>query len=280
MTVDFQLLKQLKIVELEIFKSFIAVSEKLNLKYYLMDGTLLGAVRHQGFIPWDDDIDVGMMRSDYEIFIANAQDYLPSYYFLQTFQTDPGVLNNFAKIRDSRTTFIETSQKNQKINHGIYIDIFPLDYFPDSEEARRAIHKRNRVLSLRIRKELSLPSEFKGPTYRELLKGLAGTIAKIRYPSPQDALIERNKLYRACDNSGKVINYCGAYGTKSVCPVEWFGDGERISFEGVEAIIPKGWDLYLKQVYGDYMQFPPENKRVPHHYAEIIDPDKSYLEYI
>lgn len=279
MTDSDELLEKLKAVEFEILKAFISVTEKLNLKYFLMDGTMLGAVRHQGFIPWDDDIDVGMMRSDYDVFISKAQEYLPPYYFLQTFLTDPGVLNNFAKIRDSRTTFIESSQKKQKINHGIYIDIFPIDFYPESQKEQNRLLKEKRVLSLRIRKELSLPDEFRGSKLTELLKRFAGSLFQIKYHSAYDALLAREELYKSCMQSGKVINFCGAYGLKSLVPAAWFEEGVESSFEGIKTIIPKNADLYLTQIYGDYMKFPPEDKRVPHHYAEIIDTEKPYFEY-
>ena len=98
--------EQLQVAVLDIFKEFLCVCEKLNLKYYLLGGTLLGAVRHKGFIPWDDDIDVGMLREDYEVFLAHAQELLPDHLFLQTYKTDPGYHHVFAKIRNSNTTFL------------------------------------------------------------------------------------------------------------------------------------------------------------------------------
>ena len=146
MVIDSIKLENLKRAELEIFKHFVLCCEKLGVTYFLMDGSLLGAVRHKGFIPWDDDIDVGMMRKDYEILIAKAQTLLPEYLFLQTYKTDKGVMNNFAKIRDSRTTFIETSQKEQQINHGVYIDIFPLDGFPEDLKDQTVFERRNKLL--------------------------------------------------------------------------------------------------------------------------------------
>ena len=126
-------LETIKKIELDMLCAFIEICNRLSIRYYLLGGTMLGAVRHHGFIPWDDDIDVGIFRDDYELFISKAQSYLPNYYFLQNIYTDPECMINFTKIRDSRTTFIETSTKSKKMNHGVYIDIFPLDFYPDDE---------------------------------------------------------------------------------------------------------------------------------------------------
>lgn len=122
---------RLKACEVSMLKEFIEICEKLGLRYYALYGTLLGAVRHQGFIPWDDDIDVGMMREDYEVFVREGQKYLSEHLFLQTYESDPEYISGYAKIRDNNTTFIETSVKSRKMNHGIFIDIFPLDSFSD-----------------------------------------------------------------------------------------------------------------------------------------------------
>ena len=119
--------ERLKAIELDILKAFIDVCKKNSLNYYLLGGSCLGAVRHHGIIPWDDDIDVGLLRADYNKFMEVGQKYLPEHYFLQNYRTDPEYYVNFAKIRDSRTTFIESSLKNLHINHGVYIDVFPLD---------------------------------------------------------------------------------------------------------------------------------------------------------
>ena len=127
---------RIKEIEIEIFKSFISVCEHLNLTYYVLDGTLLGAVRHKGFIPWDDDIDVGMPREDYEVFLREGQALLPEEYFIQTFDSDPEYLANYAKIRNNNTTFVETSVRHRKINHGVFIDVFPLDYCPEETKKR------------------------------------------------------------------------------------------------------------------------------------------------
>ena len=108
------------------------VCGKLGIDYFIIGGTLLGAVRHKGFIPWDDDIDIGMMRSDYEIFVQKAQELLPAGSFLQTRFTDTELPCCFAKVRKDDTTFIETSMKDLHIHHGIYVDVFPFDYYPQN----------------------------------------------------------------------------------------------------------------------------------------------------
>ena len=115
--------KKLQLIELDIFKSFLMVCKKLDLKYFLAGGTLLGAIRHNGFIPWDDDIDVIMPREDYEKFLEKGQALLEKKYFIQNYKTDPEFVLNFTKIRNSETTFIEKTSKNRNINHGIYIEI-------------------------------------------------------------------------------------------------------------------------------------------------------------
>ena len=120
-------LNELKRIELEMLKTFIKICKKHNFMYFLVGGTCLGSVRHGGFIPWDDDIDVGMPRSDYNKFIKIASEELPGNMFLQTFFTDEQYPCAFAKIRNNDTTFIEKGLRKSNINHGIYIDIFPLD---------------------------------------------------------------------------------------------------------------------------------------------------------
>ena len=147
-------LKRLQLVELDILKEFIRVCNELNVKYFLDSGTLLGCIRHGGFIPWDDDIDVSMPREDYEIFLKEGQKLLKNKYFLQTYKTDPEYTMGFAKIRNSETTFIESSVKNLKINHGVYIDIFPLDGYNDKNKIRNFLNKKAFVLyNLQINKK-------------------------------------------------------------------------------------------------------------------------------
>ena len=122
---------------LEILTIFDDLCKKLNLKYTLSSGTLLGAVRHKGFIPWDDDVDVAMPREDYEIFVKNANSMLPDGFFLQHYTTDKHYMHIFAKLKNSNTTWIESGIGPKKnMNHGIYIDIFPIDSLKDPKKLK------------------------------------------------------------------------------------------------------------------------------------------------
>ena len=265
-------LRLLQKVELDIFSDFIEVCKKLNVKYYLIAGTLLGAVRHKGFIPWDDDIDVGIAREDYDRFLKDAPALLPKHLFLQTYQTDPEYPHVFAKIRNTNTTFIEAAVKDNKINHGIYIDIFPLDFcYADCRQKRRFKWK-ERLLTMRISAMYSGVRVSKKTALFQLL-------SKIVSPSAKRALQRLDALYKSEPRGDKIANFSGIYGAREIMPIEWYGAGVDIEFEGLKATAPTQYDKWLTQVYGDYMKYPPEEKRVTHHDTIKIDINQSYKQY-
>lgn len=268
-------LEKIKKCELEMLEHFIKACEKLNLKYYLMGGTLLGAVRHQGFIPWDDDIDVGMLREDYEVFISKAAEFLPENYFVQTHLTDPEYPYNFAKIRNSETTFLETTLRKLNINHGVFIDVFPLDIYPDDQAEIKTLEFKKKFYLSRI-KEV-----FYGEAgqHQSLLGKVQFVLAKICYPDYKKAVIKKEALLKSVKNGAKIANHGGAWGAKEIVPAQWYGEGAPLVFEGISVRGPKEYDLWLTQVYGDYMKLPPVEKRITHHYTDAIDVEKSYKHY-
>lgn len=273
-------IEKLKQIELDIFRQFISVCQKLNLNYYAIGGTLLGSVRHKGFIPWDDDIDVAMLRKDYEIFLQKAQEFLPSPYFLQTHQTDPEYPLNFAKLRNSNTTFIESSVANRKINHGVYIDIFPLDFYPDSRFKQILFDIRWKLLHFRMRNEFIIPKEYKASATKKALQSVLMSIAKIIYPSTEKAIEKRDKLMKKYNNTSFLANFCGAWGKREIVPGQWYGKGKILSFENLSVQVPEQAEKWLTQVYGDYLKLPPKEKQISHHYTDNIDLEKSYKDYI
>lgn len=266
---------RIKQIETEMLRQFVDICKKLNLKYYVWGGTMLGAVRHKGFIPWDDDIDVGMPRKDYNIFMEKAQSFLPEYYFLQNYITDPEYPLSYAKLRDSRTAYIEKAfNKMKNMNHGMFIDIFPLDYYPNSKFKRFIYDKRMTVYNKRLRDSLNVEHS------TQLKFRLYTKIAAFLLPDAHVASEKRDKFMSSVKSSNTLANICGGWGKKEYMPVEWIGEGTLLEFEGIQVVAPEYYDKCLTQVYGDYMTLPPVEKRKSHHNVDIVDFDNSYKVYI
>ncbi len=264
---------KLKQIELEILKTFISICEKNHIKYFLLGGSCLGAVRHKGFIPWDDDIDVGLFREDYEKFLKVAQAELPEKYFLQNRDTDEKYILNFAKIRNSETTFIEKSLSNFDINHGLYMDIFPLDGVPEGKIKEKIFESKMKFLTAFVGKCFVDANENVSLATRVIRR-----IPFLKVETAVKKLAEMHQRYNA-ETSVKIANYCGAWGAKEIVPKEYFGDGVIGEFEGLPVRIPQDYDKYLESLYGDYMTPPPPEKRVGHHYVSRIDLENSYRKY-
>ncbi len=268
-------MQKLRNIELEMLKHFIRICKKYNLRYFLVGGSCLGAVRHQGFIPWDDDIDVGLPRPDYVKFCEVAQSELPAHLFLQTYRTDPEYLMNFAKLRNSDTAFIESSVKSRCINHGVFMDVFPLDGYKKSLSRSLLVF----LYVRRIWMELDRPKS--STIVKAVLKYIFEGILRFVWKEYQSVREKKDLLYRQMpyDSCEQVINYCGVWGMRELMRKDWFAEGRTAVFEGMEVVIPKEYDLYLTQLYGDYMTPPPKEKQVFRHECEIIDLDNSYTKY-
>jgi len=254
-------------------KQLIIICDKLNINYYLIGGTLLGAVRHKGFIPWDDDIDVCLLRDDYNILVSEGQKYLNDKYFLQTYETDSEYPHCFAKLRNSNTTFIETSINNKNINHGIYIDIFPLDYYHSISFIDRIKYK---LLHYQLFKKAINPKGLKKMIMliSNIVYGKRNSIELCRL---KEKIIIKDKNV----NKTKVTNFYGAWGIKKETHnMNCFNDYKIVKFENVDVKIPVGYNEILTNMYGDYMKLPPIENRVSHHYSDVIDTNKSYREYV
>lgn len=277
-------LAKLQKLELEMMKEFIKICDKHKLTYFIVGGTLIGAVRHKGFIPWDDDIDVAMPRPDYDKFIIIAQKELPEGLFLQSYQTDKKYRYNFAKIRNTNTYILEKATQYSNINHGIYIDIFPIDGI---KERKGKIAK-------------SVPNKIRALWVKEFFIARASEIHKFRAKHFfKDLLVNliaiiflpfniHNWLNRSIDKSLKKVaygesafagSYFGRYFIKEVMPIDYYGKGTLLQFEDIQVNAPIQYDDYLTRIYGDYMKLPPKEKQVCLH-ASILDLEKSYKEYV
>ena len=259
---------------LEMSKIFIDICKKEKLTFFAIAGTALGAVRHNGFIPWDDDMDFGMPRPDFELFLKCASKYLNDPFFLQTNVTDKNYYLPFAKIRNSSTTGIEETTKNLKINHGIWIDIFPFDGLPESLRKRKRLDALQNYLFERRYFEARFH-------YRTPKAKIWNILVKILLPSKKLAFKWQQKInkripWRSC----KYFWWNWGTRAKRLFKKEWFDDFVLFNFEDIKIPVPKLYEQYLSFHYGDWKSLPPVEKRNSYHLFYIVDTKKSYLEYV
>ena len=267
---------ELQEAEREILREYIAVCERLGLTYYLVCGSCLGAVKYGGFIPWDDDVDVAMPRADYRVFCERASELLPEHLFLQTNITDPRYPNIFAKLRDSRTTYIEQGTAGLDIHQGVYIDVFPLDGYPSDPAEQARFEKKKTDLKHKINciytTKLDLPH-----TLMRFLRRLCGYRRRTpRYVAELISLCSSVDL----DSSALWCNYGNWQGRKEYAPREQYAEGAEATFEGLKVRVPKDTDAYLTQKYGDWRAELPADQQKGHHDFVVCDVHRPYTDYV
>lgn len=256
------------------FKDLVDILEQQNISYYAVGGTLLGAVRHQGFIPWDDDIDISIPRPEYEAFIKSAHKFLPTYYSLETLHTTYNFPFHYAKLYDTRTTLI--TNFTQPFKRGIFIDIFPLDGISNDKVKQIKNIKKMRFY-LKVYRRIFTTKVRSPKLSHRICHCILSPIAKLIYS--KNNLI--NKINRLCSqvpwkNSDYIVNYMGAWKHREIQPKAWYNERVRLKFENFEIWGPKEYDKILTCLYGDYMQLPPKEKRKSHHKIQYINLDLPY----
>lgn len=267
-------MNQLQQKEFEILREFVAVCDKLGLTYYLVCGSALGAVKYGGFIPWDDDVDVAMPRADYEKFLAQAPGLLPAHLFIQNYRTDPAFPKTFTKLRDSRTTYIETDYADLPMHHGVFIDVFPLDGYPVGDAAVAEFEKRKKKYLRLTSCSLRPMGSVKSRVLRMGLRLLGYHKKTAKYLAEYEAMI------RDCGVGDVLCNYGNFRGVMEKTPKEIYGAGTEAQFEGLTVRVPADFDTYLTQKYGDWRADLPENEKKGHHYYTAMDLTVPYQEYI
>lgn len=263
---DKETLRKVQLTQLDIAKEIKRVCDKNGIKYNLDSGTLLGAVRHQGFIPWDDDLDVGMAREEYEKFLKACETDLSDDYMLQTWYTDPEYPLPFAKIRKKNTVYIENvAQKNRSIN-GIFVDVFPYDHYVPKWHDLVSIKIPRYVLyrvilvknGYRLAQDMNPIKYFLLSTPLRLL-GLLFTNDFLKKQFDKMAVMRNDEPTNWYYPQG-ISNY-----GRWVMPKKSFDNLVLMKFEDDEFSCPYDYNAYLTKAYGDYMTLPPEDQRENRH---------------
>lgn len=247
-----------------------------NIVYYAAGGTVLGAARHNGFIPWDDDIDVVVPREDYNRLIKLLQNRKIEHFFLESpYDGNPDFLYSYAKLYDTSTTLVEKTKYYCK--RGIYIDVFPLDDLDDDFEKAitklRRVDSKNMLLMVRtcaIRKERSW--------YKNLSIIFAGLIPKWVIDN-KELSIKLDKMAQVIGkkNSIYVANLMGTYREKEIVKREWFGTPTLHQFENIQIYVPEKYEEYLESIYGKWNVLPPEDKRKTNHDFVELELELPYM---
>lgn len=261
-SVDPEMLRSVQLIELEILRELARRCAEESLRWFVIGGTLLGAARHRGFVPWDDDIDVGMPRVDYERFEALCRRSPDARYAWQSCSTEPAYPFLYGKLLRTGTHVVEPAIARLPIRHAIAIDVFPLDGAPGSGIGRRVHGMAFKIAATTVGARIARTGlrRYLAYLFRAIPRSwgtdLAGALAR-RYPF---------------DASPYVVNASGAWGYHRECqPRIRFEPPAVLEFEGMRVPAPGLWQDYLAQVYGDYMRLPPPPQRRARHTLAVLN---------
>lgn len=257
---------------LNMAKDFHKLCQEHDLQYYVIGGTFLGAVRHHGFIPWDDDMDIGMPRESYERFLKLPKEALPSYFIRMDkgYNKDHGDYP-FIKLCNKNTTLVEDI--NEYRVEGVFIDIFPLDGAHDSKILSKLKFKLSRLYIYALWYN---GSEKEHKSLNEKIKVFVSKkFSNRKIYSAFNRMLSRTSF----DRSEYAGNFMGVWGYKEIMPKSYLGKPTLYKFEDTELYGPENKHEFLKHVYGDYMQMPPIEKQTSHHLHEYLDLDLPFQEY-
>ena len=270
-------LRDVQLVELYIAKELKRICTKHNIRYFMSDGTLLGAVRHQGFIPWDDDMDFGMPLADYNRFLDVAKEELSPEFFLQHVTTDSGYIMPYAKIRMNGTKIREAVAADSNMHCGIWVDIFP---FVSVDEKKAHSPLFFKTANLLMTTYLQKNGYDLNAVTKSRLKRIVKSILKY-LPISKSAL--KRYVFGLLQDSSKESDYCmkirAVLRRQFVFPKACFDQFTQLQFEDETFSAPVCYDKVLTEEFGDYMEIPEESKR-KNHAAVSVEIDEAVLQKI
>lgn len=274
--------KKIWAIQIDLLNQMIEVCNKLNIQVYIYAGTLLGAVRHQGFIPWDDDIDVCMKREDFNKLLRLGPKEFKHPYFLQTGVTDQRYYLDYARLRNSETTGIIVSQKTTDYNNGIYIDVFVLDgYCEDENQVDKQISRRDKLKYLVNAYQMKdLDDKNKAKNFLKTI--LHYTFCKVVPLKTVMGWVSKNlSRYNDRTNRLSLMTHPKKLYSQYWCTKEELAGVVYLPFEGMTVPAPAKYKEILSHMYGNYMEFPPVEKRGTWHEGVFeFEPEISYIDYI
>ena len=270
---DNNALKLVQEHEIFILREILKIIDKYKLRYYMLGGTLLGAVRHHGFIPWDDDIDIGIPRPDYEKFVEVIGDELKDPFAIHSLQSGLCEFSYYyVRIVDTRVKVLRKKAEKDVVLP-IWVDVFPLDGVPEDERERkhwlkkaRQLHKEFRISQFYYYYYTTNVWKEKNGSIKTLFRRFIGKTGLYRLLNTErvwEKLDRQLKMYDY-DKARRIINFCGFWGDKEMFPKSVYGEGRLYPFEDLMLIGPVDYDYVLRQMYGDYMTPPEESKRHVH----------------
>ena len=267
-------LRQAQLMMAGILKDVAKICDKHNIRYFLDAGTLIGAVRHKGFIPWDDDIDIGMLREDYVKFLKVVKSELPDHLFLQTHDNEPAynIYQVPCKIRLNDTLFIEGDiAENDKMHNGLFVDVLPYDSLPKKKWVYRIQRNISNFILRSFIRLREIPDKL---TFKNKITHFIYKIVVKMFPTERRQKFF-NFLISLNDKNSEYMGYgVDTVWDKYIYKKEDFFDLIKLEFEGEYYYAPKNYDNVLTQLYGDYMTLPKEEDRKWH--AKTIKKLKKY----
>lgn len=270
-------LADLQQINLQMAEYFVNLCKEHNLLCYFCGGGCIGAVRHKGFIPWDDDLDFFMPRKDYELLVGLWPKEPGQKYMISKAGKDYRDHNQYITVRDAETTMIKPYQADLDIVHGVGLDIFPLDGCPGNKLKRYSQMFWACVYALFCTEQVPKSHGKMLSVISEIALTLFSS-HRIRYRIWKFAEKQMSKY--DIDDCQYITELCAGPGyMRNRYPKGAFASAVWLPFEDTEMPVPVGYDAYLRIAFGDYMKLPPEDKRIPHHDTVKLDLHKSYREY-